>query len=380
MLKFKQFIIEVNISSTGKKAQRHYDQYVAPYLPGGSLHSSEEPTHEVSSSTKGLNAGEKVNITGHEIINNIHHVTVKGESGQTVKIPVSRLKKPRVPTSPHSDEHAVKAVWNHFIDHDKDKMTDEKGMINEIGKATADPNHPLSFEKAHSEGFVGKEKKEEYRSSYYRELRNAARTISDMSQHSDFKKSIEQGHRAEVTGTHRPDLSSTYKEAGVKGTGAITKVDLKIGPNNISLKKGDKLPTKITRANEITGAIKPRFTKGKGEGRDMVMRIDGRAGTAQLASSGPADMKGIHYHAISKLNISPEQKLEARRKVDAVADIMSKKDNNHKERANAIGKIYGSLLKDHPDLSHHVFREAITGEGKHPDFHATHIVTSRREE
>lgn len=385
MLKFRDFLIEVNISASGNNAARHFNQYIAPYLAGGPLHDKEETTHEVGSKVKGFNPGDRVNITGHEIIrdkhgNDVHHVTIKGENGQTAKVRASVLKKPNITTSPHSDEHAVKNVWNHFLDHDKNKMSDEKGMIDEINRAASDPNHPLSFEKAHTDGFVGKVKKEEYRTQYYSELRNAARTISDMSSHSDFKKSIEQGHRAEVTGTHRPDLSSTYKEAGVKGTGAITKVDLKIGPNNISLKKGDKLPTKITRANEITGAVKPRFTKGKGEGRDMVMRIDGRPGTAQLASSGPADMKGIHYHALTKLKLSPEQMSAAKQKIDNIADIMSMKDNNHKERANKIKNIYSSLINDHPELGHHVFREAVTGEGKHPDFHATHIVTSRREE
>lgn len=385
MLKFRDFITEMNISGSGRKASRHFKQYVAPYLAGGALHKEEEPTHEIGTTIKGFSKGEKVSITGHEIVkdkkgNDVYHVTIKGENGQVAKIPVSRLKKPKVPTNPHSDEHAIKAVWNHFLDHGKDKMSDEQGMIAEVNRAASDPNHPLSFEKASPVGFVGKEKKEEYRDQYFRELRNAARTISDMSKHPDFKKSIEQGHRAEVTGTIRPDLSSTYKEAGVKGPGTASKVDLKIGSNNISLKKGDKLPTKITRANEITGSVRPRFSKGKGEGRDMVMRIDGRPGTAQLASSGPADTKGIYHHALSKLKLSSEQMTAARQKVSNMTDLMSMRDNNHKERARKIASIHNSLVSDHPELEHRVFREAITGEGKHPNFHVSHIITSRREE
>ena len=83
------------------KAERHTNQYITPYLPGGKKH-DKAGTHEVAADVKGLNAGEKVTIHSHHIVTDekgkqTHHVTVsKPGSRAKITIPTSKLLKPTV--------------------------------------------------------------------------------------------------------------------------------------------------------------------------------------------------------------------------------------------------------------------------------------------
>jgi hypothetical protein len=390
MLKFIHFLREANVSGQGPNAARHYSKYVEPWLPGNSRYgeSGQKLASSVRYGNSTIPAGTDITILGHAgIKNGVHHIEVRTGHDETLTIPVNKLKKLHVAGKrgqpDYTDEHALERVWNHYVSSDKNKLHSEEGMMADIQAAKKDPNHPLSFENAPSKGFTGGKKSEEHRSAYYREMENGARTISDMSSHPDFKKSIEAGHEAKVLGGSRYKLSSTYDAAGVRGAGATSKTDIKIGPHNISLKKGDNSPTVITKANDITG-IRPIFTKGKGgyEDSPLVMRLKGR--NAQIASSGPGEFRAIHHHAINQLNLPSEETADAKNKIDRIAAIMKTGGKDHLQKKAEIGSIYDTLHKKYgPKLGQLVTREAATGEGKFADENsegtATHIVTSRRQ-
>lgn len=98
MLKFTQFLKEANISASKSAGERHFRQYVEPWLPGNPRHGE---SHKLGSASniKGqkIPAGTSVSITGHAgVVNGVHHVHVETEHGETATIPVTRLQKPAV--------------------------------------------------------------------------------------------------------------------------------------------------------------------------------------------------------------------------------------------------------------------------------------------
>jgi hypothetical protein len=98
MLKFLQFIKEANISASGSAGERHFRQYVEPWLPGNPKHGE---SHKLGTTfnLKGqkIPAGTSVSITGHAgVVNGVHHVHIETEHGETATIPVTRLQKPAV--------------------------------------------------------------------------------------------------------------------------------------------------------------------------------------------------------------------------------------------------------------------------------------------
>lgn len=390
MLKFGYFLKEANVSGQGPNAARHFAKYVEPWLPGNSRYG--ESGHKLASAVKhhgsSIPAGTNIKITGYSgQSGGVHHINVETEHGEALTIPVNKLRKLHVAGKrgqpDYTDEHALTRVWNHFLANKKSALSNEHEMMSEIHKAKTDPNHPLSFEKAPHEGFTGGQKGEEHRAAYFREMENGARTVSDMSHHPDFKKAISEGEPARVLGRERHKLSPTYHEAGVRGTGATSKTDIKIGSNKISLKKGENTPSVITKANDITG-IRPIFTKGKQghEESPLVMRIIGRK--AQIASSGPGEFKAIHHHVINNLGLSAEESANAKEKINKIADIMRTGGREHQRKKAEISSIYDDLHKKYgPKFGQMVTREAATGEGKFQDKNsegtATHIITSRRQ-
>lgn len=389
MLKFRHFITEMaSLRSSGPRLDYEKTRYIDPHLPGGSAHGNLGmelgQDHKLDDGTT-ISAGEKVNAHGITMVKGRRHLEVETQSGVRGLVPASKIKKPRESISPFSDEHAMKHVWNHFVSSNKDAMQNENHMLDEIKKAKTDPNHPLSFEKASTAGFEGGNKKEGYREHYFKELSHAARTITDMSKHPDFKDAISKGHTAEVIGREKPKLSKLYKEAGVKHASAVSKADLNIGGRKISLKKGDSNPTQITHESEIKGAIRPFFTKGKhvSPTAPLVMRMTTK--TAQIASSGPEEFKAMHYHALSKLGLKQgsDEHTQAKEKIDKIANIMRSGPENHKEKIGEINSIYRDLHHSHPDLGKHLTREAITGEGKFEHESGQkpldYIVTTRRQ-
>jgi len=96
MLKFRQFIIEKNISGGKNDGERHFSQYIEPWLPGNPRH-GESHILGTAFNTKNLKipAGTSVTITGHAgVVNGTHHVHIETEHGETATIPVTRLQKP----------------------------------------------------------------------------------------------------------------------------------------------------------------------------------------------------------------------------------------------------------------------------------------------
>lgn len=373
MLKFGQYIIEMAaLVSAGDRLDYEKRKYLDPHLPSGSMHGNFGLTMHSdyrTSSGKILTTGTRLNAHSLQTINNKRHIEVEAEDGSKHLVPANKIKKPRESKSGYSDEHAMVKVWNHFTDHGRENMNDENKMMQEIEKAKSDPSHPLSFEKASTEGFEGKQKHDLYRSHYYNELSHAARTISDMASHSKFKQHIENGERATHLGQSRGKLSSLYREAGVTDRSAVSKADMRIGDTNISLKQGDSNPTAITHHSEFKAAIRPIFTKGKKglEKNPLVMRLKGK--TAQVASPGPEEFKAMHYHVLLNkigLNRDSEEFKSAKEKIDNIANIMKTGSADHKNKIAQINSQYSSLYNQYKDrgFGEHVTKEAAFGEGK----------------
>jgi hypothetical protein len=98
MLKFLQFIKEANISGSKSDGERHFSQYIEPWLPGNPRHGeSHKLGTAFSTRNQKIPAGTSVSITGHAgVVNGVHHVHVETEQGETATIPVTRLQKPAV--------------------------------------------------------------------------------------------------------------------------------------------------------------------------------------------------------------------------------------------------------------------------------------------
>ena len=99
MLKFRHFIVEMAaLKSRGNRLEYEHGKYLAPYLPGGKLHTG-NPTHELNTShtAKGgeelFKKGENVSIHGVKDIDGVRHLEVKNAEGKTGVIPANKLNK-----------------------------------------------------------------------------------------------------------------------------------------------------------------------------------------------------------------------------------------------------------------------------------------------
>jgi len=244
--------------------------------------------------------------------------------------------------SGYDDEHALKHVWNHTSGTNKD-------ATKEVEKAKHDKKHPLHFDNAKHEGFVGGHKKEEHKASYYRELEHAAKAVESMKKHPTFKKSHEAGDKADVQGASRGALSDTWHKHGAKN--ATSKEDIRIGKHRISLKKGD----------------------------------------SQLMSAEAAETKATYHHATSEAvkhgHMTHKDAEEVHAKIHKVAKHLEdmkhaksdKELNAHKEAAQ---KHINEIHHKHPKLLHHVSHEASTGHGKFggegANGTARHLITTTK--
>lgn len=261
----------------------------------------------------------------------------------------------------YSDEHAHANVWNHMVNkgiaHDKD------AMAKELQKAKTDKKHPLHFDNAKDEGFVGGKKTKESHESYHAELETAAHTVHALANHKDFKKAVKEKHKAVVMGGARGTISDTWKKHGAT-KGAVSKADIAI-----------KHPT-----NEKHEGIKLSMKKGGG---------------SQLMSAGPEENRAVHDHAAREmLDTHPKYaKLPKKKKDEIHANIM---DHMHKiekhvnamktasrdamqKHKNDAQKLMNHVHDTHPELNHFVRKEATTGRGKfgHGSAHsASYLVKS----
>ena len=246
----------------------------------------------------------------------------------------------------YSDEHAHANVWNHMVNkgiaHDKD------AMMKELQKAKTDKKHPLHFDNAKDEGFVGGKKTKDAHESYHAELETAVHTVHALANHKDFKKAVKEKHQAVVMGGARGTISDTWKKHGAT-KGAVSKADIAI--------KNPK--------------------DNKSEGLKLSMK---KGGGSQLMSAGPEENRAVHDHAAREmLDSHPKYaKLPKAKKDEIHAKIMdhmnkiekhvnamktANRDDMQKHK-NAAQKLMDKVHDDHPELNHFVRKEATTGQGK----------------
>ena len=337
MLTFLRYISEAKLSASGKRAQYDADKYIKPFLEGQAGH--KPLSHEIEGDVGHLRAGDRVTLHSHQIINGVHHVIVsKPGSSKKITIPTNKIKKPksgRGGKSVYNDEHAVKNVWNHFVNNSPKALNNKGSMMDEIEKAKTDKNHPLHFDNQTNEGFSGKKKTDLHRDSYYEELKRAVHTVHGLANHPEIKNSINEKQQMRVSGASRGKLSSIWAKNGA--TNATSKADVIIGEGNkarnISLKKGD----------------------------------------SQLMSAQPEEMTATYEHAVNEhmkvnTNFTEQHKEEVMGKIAQVHKHLhamngatpEEKENLRKKAQNIINGIH----KEHPKLIDHFAHEASTGHGK----------------
>ena len=126
MLKFRHFIVEMAaLKSRGNRLEYEHGKYLAPYLPGGKLHTG-NPTHELNTShtAKGgeelFKKGENVSIHGVKDIDGVRHLEVKNAEGKTGVIPANKLNKVggRASKDQEAAENAqIAAIHEHITKH-----------------------------------------------------------------------------------------------------------------------------------------------------------------------------------------------------------------------------------------------------------------------
>jgi hypothetical protein len=233
--------------------------------------------------------------------------------------------------SGYDDEHAITHLWNSTVNHPNAKKLfsgDHNNISDEIEKAKNDPSHPLHHSNAPKDGYTGGRENHE---AYYNELHHAAATVHSLGNHPVFKKSRLNKERAEVTGSARGSLSSTWKSHKAKNT--TSKADVKIGEHGISVKKGD----------------------------------------SQLMSAQPEEFGATYEHAANEHmkthpNFTAEHKKKVMERVAKVKDNLAKmssakREDQHKLRDEAQQHIK-DIHDEHPGLLSHVVHEASTGHGK----------------
>ena len=115
------------------------------------------------------------------------------------------------------------------------------------------------------------------------------------------------------------------------------------------------------------------------------MRIKGR--TAQIASPGPEEFKGMHYHVLlNKIGLKrdSDEFKQAKEKVDKIANIMKTGSSDHKNKISQINSLYSSLHAQYKDkgFGEHITKEAAFGGGKFESKDnrkpVDYLVTTRR--
>jgi hypothetical protein len=345
VLRFKQFLDEalhhgtVTLAGSGSDGDRHVARDIVPHI------GAEQPTH-VTAGHGSFAAGTELHVHGfHKDDKGKIHIHVSDVHGNKGHIPSSRIYKPSTDLG-YNDEHATKHVWNRMVGkgmaHDMDKMRAD------LHDAKTNKSHPLHFDKAPSEGFLGKKKTEKHKEAYHRELATAAETVHALANHPDFKESVKQKHTAEVQGGKRGSVSDTWKKHGATDRGGISKADIAIGP----------------KGKEHNG-IKLSLKKGGG---------------SQLASPGPEEASAIHDHAATHMlaNEKKYHNYSAKQKQDIHSEIMGhiakmahhmnaargKEGEELQHHKREAGKHLSAVHEAHPELNHYVRHEATTGQGK----------------
>lgn len=366
MLRFKQFLEEalhhgtVRLTGSGSKGDRHARNYITPHV------GAEQPTH-VTTGHEGFEAGTELHVHGfHKDDKGRIQVHVSDSSGRKGHIPASRIYKPKENFS-YNDEHATKHVWNRMVGkgiaHSKEKMAAD------IESAKKNPKHPLSFENAPAEGFLGKKKTENHRKAYYEELHKATDTVHALSKHPDYATPIKEKHTAKVMGGERGSVSDLWKSHGATDRGGISKADLAIGP-----------------AGEEQKGIKLSLKKGGG---------------SQLASPGPQEASALHDHAATQMlthhpkykNLPQQKKREIHKQIMSDVKTMAhhmneargKQEEEIRHHIKAASHALNAIHDRHPELNHYLRHEATSGQGKFGkgSAHAAeHIVigSSKKEE
>lgn len=371
------------IMGSGKKADRHYDEYISPHSVG-QRESPEEKDSPITtikhvihpetgkvlaqpdSRVTPIAGTKKVDERGQH--SSMFHVKHPDGSTSKVRIPHGNLKTETEKTGKHVDEHAVIKAWNHFSSSPSTHRTPEEHvahMHSEIDKAEKDEKgkHPLAIERADKSEFThgvnghgdsgSTEVRARARKTYYGNLRDAAHTISSMSRHPDFKNHWKAGDTLEGAGRSRPELSDTYKNAGVKGAGATSKSDV------------------------ITVKVKNKKTGQEYKGVKTVSLKQG--GGSQLMSSSPAEFEAIYTHALHKTfgkHLTEARALTHKQALAHVKRIREHLERGEHEHADKlIGELHDHL--DKKGLLRNVAEEALTGRGKFKNVEgtATHIAT-----
>lgn len=366
---------------SGKKAERHYGEYISPHSVGQreSTEGRESPITTINHVTH-PKTGEILAHAGSRVIpisgtrrvdeqgqhSSMFHVQHKDGSSSKVRIPHGNLKTETEKTGRHVDEHAVIRMWNHFSSSGRTHATPEEHiehMHKEISKAESDSNHPLHISKVDKSEFThgvngygdggSSSVRERAHQTYHKNLRDAAHTIASMSRHPDFRHHWKSGDTLEGAGRTRPELSDTYKKAGVKGAGATSKSDV------------------------ITVKVRNRKTGQEYKGVKTVSLKQG--GGSQLMSSSPAEFEAIYTHALNKAfgkNLSEARTLTYRQAMEHIKRIRQHLERGEHEHADRlIGELHDHL--DKKGLLRHVAEEALTGRGKFKGVEgtATHIAT-----
>jgi hypothetical protein len=323
MLTFKQYLLEVNLSS-GKLGDYHAGKYITPYI-------GQKDTHTLSSDFGNLSVGTKVSVHGHEVINGKHHAKVSiGDSSQQISVPFSKIKKPKQ-SHKYSDEHAFGLMWNHGINSEN---FNRDSLHSEIEKAKSDENHPLNINNANANGFSGGKITPQHSSSYYEELHHAADTVSHVANHPDFQDEVKNKIPAKIAGATK-DVTRAWERRWRRygGKDKTSKSDIVIGNNKISYKKG-------------TGS--------------------------QLMSAQPEEMMSTYLHATKNAlksgEISRDQRKNIRNKLKNVHSLLSQMSSSTPEEKEALKNTaqdhINSIHRDHPTLLNHVYNEAASGRGK----------------
>lgn len=246
----------------------------------------------------------------------------------------------------YNDEHAHVKLWNHMVEngiaHDKDAMKKH------LEASKTDKNHPLHFDNAEKEGFIGGEKTKDSKNSYHAELETAMHTVHALATHKDFSRAVEDKHKAKVMGGAKGSVSDTWKKYGAT-KGATSKTDIAI--------------------------YDPK--KGEHEGIRLSMK---KGAGSQLMSGGPEENNATHHHAaLEMLNSHPKYaKLSDKKKKQIHDNIMGhiKESGKHTDAMRTAPREEMEKLKNtaqkhlnaahdaYPELNHYVRKEATTGEGK----------------
>lgn len=345
MLSFKQFLYEAlhygaqTLKGSGSEGERHAEKYVTPHI------GNSDATHV----TKGHGTfapGTELHVHGYHADDKGRiHIHVSDTAGNKGHIPASKIYKPKEDFG-YNDEHATKHVWNRAvgkgISHDLNKMKAD------IEDAKTNTKHPLHFDHASAEGFLGKKKTEKHKEAYYKELHTAAHTVHALSNHPDFKEAVKQKHVAKVMGGERGTVSETWKKHGATDRGGVSKADLAIGP----------------KGKENNG-IKLSLKKGGG---------------SQLASPGPEEASAMHDHAAHHMlskeseyaKHSPKQKAQVHSEIMGHVSKMvkhmnaarGKEGDDLKHHITEANKHLDAIHDAHPKLNHYLRHEATTGQGK----------------